>query len=179
MADPTGGETVRAVLLTRTTGFAMTAPGLCLREPLLGSLTVADSMQRGIVTLSPSASLRDVASTMAEHGTHAVLIAEDAPADAEDDGLWGVVSDVDLMRGIGSTVSLDAGKLAALAALDVFDIGAEEPLAEAARLMAEHEVSYIVVVEDGRPAGVLSTHDIARVAAGEEAREPVTAGTVS
>jgi CBS domain-containing protein len=150
-----------------------------MREPLLGSLTVADSMRRGIVTLSPSASLRDVASTMAEQRIHAVLIVDDGPSDAHEDPLWGVVSDVDLMRGISSTASLDAGKLAALAALDVLDIGSEEPLAEAARLMAEHEVSYVVVVEDGRPAGVLSTHDIASVAAGGEADGRLTASTVS
>jgi CBS domain-containing protein len=157
----------------------MAPSGLRMREPLLGSITVADSMRRGIATLSPRASLRDVASTMAEQRIHAVLIVDDEPSAVDDDPVWGVVSDVDLMRGISSSASLDAGKLAALAALDVLDIGSEEPLAEAARLMAEHEVSYVVVVEDGRPAGVVSTHDIARVAAEETADDRVTAGTVS
>lgn len=47
--------------------------------------------------------------------------------------------------------------------------GRESP-AEAARLMTEHGMSDIVVVEHGRPAGMLSTHDIARVAA---AKAPV------
>ena len=135
-------------------------------EPLLGSLIVADAMHRGVVTLSPSASLRDVAATMAEHRIHAIVIIDEGPPGADDDRLWGVVSDIDLMRGISSTVSLDAGNLAAL---DGFDIGPDEPLAAAARLMAEHEVSHLVVVQDGRPAGVLSTHDIARVAAGGNA----------
>jgi CBS domain-containing protein len=72
------------------------------------------------------------------------------------------------MRGLGSTVPLDAGNLAAL---DVFDIGSAEPLAEAARIMAEHEVSHLVVNEDDRPVGVVSTLDIARVAAGGGSHE--------
>jgi CBS domain-containing protein len=144
----------------------MTSSSLRRPEPLLGSLTVADAMHRGIVTLSPSAGIRDVASAMAECRIHAVVIIDEGPPGADDDRLWGVVSDIDLMRGIAATVTLDAGNLAAL---DVLEIGPEAPLAEAARIMAEHEVSHLVVVVAGRPTGVLSTLDIARAAAGGDA----------
>lgn len=145
----------------------MTAFGLHRPEPLIGRLTVADAMHRGIVALSPSASIRDVAAAMAEHRIHAVVIIDEGPPGAGDDRLWGVVSDVDLMRGLGSDLPLDAGNLAAL---DVFDIGSGEPLAEAARLMAEHGVSHLVVNEDDGPAGVVSTLDVARAAAGSAGR---------
>jgi signal-transduction protein with cAMP-binding, CBS, and nucleotidyltransferase domain len=50
-------------------------------------------------------------------------------------------------------------------------IGSTEPLAEAARLMADREVSHLVVNEDDRPVGVVSTLDIARAAAGGGSHE--------
>ena len=140
----------------------MTPSSLRGPEPLTGSLTVADAMHRGIVTLSPSASLPDLASAMAAHRIHAVVIIDEGPPGADDDRLWGVVSDLDLMRGLGSTVTLDAGNLAAL---DVMSVEPAETLEQAARVMAEHGVSHLVVFEQGRPTGVVSTLDVARAVA--------------
>ena len=136
------------------------------RESLLGSRTVADAMHRGVVTCSPSASLREVASAMADHRIHCVVAIDAGPPGADDDRLWGVVSDIDLMRGIGSSVKLDAGNLAAL---EVVMVGPDETLERAAQLMAVHETAHLVVVEDNHPVGVLSTLDIARAAAGTSA----------
>jgi len=52
------------------------------------------------------------------------------------------------------------------AAPDPLTVGAEEPLARAARLMAEHRASHVLVLAtgSGRPAGVLSTLDVAALA---------------
>ena len=144
----------------------MNPPGLQPVEPLLGSLTVADAMHRGIVECSPLADLRDVASAMAEHTIHSVVVIDEGPPGADDDRLWGIVSDLDLMRGLGSAVRLDAGNLAVL---DVMTIAPDEPLARAAQVMSEHEITHLVVVADDRPVGVISTLDIARAAAAPSA----------
>ena len=127
------------------------------QESLLGSLTVADAMHHGIATCPPSAGLRTVAELLSEHGVHCAVVAE-APGD-EAPTLWGIVSDVDLMRGLGSTVPLTAGNLAAL---DVVTVTPEDDLRHAVRLMDEHDVAHLIVMADGRPAGVLSTLDVAR-----------------
>jgi CBS domain-containing protein len=131
-------------------------------DRLLDSLTVADAMHRGIVTCSPSADLREVATAMAENEIHCVVAVDAGPPGADDDRLWGIVSDIDLMRGIGSTVRLDAGNLAAL---EVVLVSPEDSLERAAQLMAEHEVAHLVVVAGDRPIGVISTLDVARAAA--------------
>ena len=106
-------------------------------EPLLGAQTVADAMRHGIVTCPPSAGLREVAELLAENGVHCAIVAE--PVDADEAGtLWGIVSDVDLMRGLGSPVPLTAGNLAAL---DLVTVTPQDDLQEAAKLMGEHDVS--------------------------------------
>jgi CBS domain-containing protein len=127
------------------------------QDSLLGSLTVADAMHHGIVTCPPSAALREVAEQLSEHGVHCAVVAE-APED-EAPTLWGIVSDVDLMRGLCSPIPLTAGNLAAL---DLVTVTPQDDLQEAARLMGEHDVAHLIVMADGRPAGVLSTLDVAR-----------------
>jgi len=125
----------------------------------LGALTVADAMHEGVITCLPSAELLEVAAAMVEHNIHCLVAIDAGPPGADDDRLWGIVSDIDLMRGLGSRVRLDAGNLATL---DVIMVEPEEPLDRVAELMSEHDVSHLVVAKDGRPIGVLSTLDIAR-----------------
>jgi CBS domain-containing protein len=127
-------------------------------EPLLGAQSVADAMHYGIVTCPPSAGLREVAELLSENGVHCAVVADSAP----DGPVWGIVSDLDLMRGLGSPVLLTAGNLAAL---DIVTVTPGDDLAEAAQLMGEHDVAHLIVIADGRPAGVLSTLDVARAVA--------------
>jgi CBS domain-containing protein len=126
-------------------------------EPLLGTQTVADAMHHGLVTCPPSAGLREVAELLSENRVHCAVVAE--PPDDQAGTIWGIVSDVDLMRGLGSPLPLTAGNLAAL---DIVTVTPQDDLQAAARLMGEHDVAHLIVMVDGRPAGVLSTLDIAR-----------------
>ena len=130
------------------------------QESLLGSLTVADAMHHGIATCPPSAGLREVAGLLSEHGIHCAIVAE--PPHDEWRTLWGIVSDIDLMRGLGSPVPLTAGNLAAM---DLVTVTPEDELQHAARLMGEHDIAHLIVMADGRPVGVLSTLDVARAVA--------------
>jgi len=133
---------------------------LPIQEPLLDSLTVADAMHRGIASCPPSASLREVAKLLSEHAIHCAVVAE--PPQGEWRTLWGIVSDVDLMRGLCSPVPLTAGNLAAM---DLVTVTPEDDLQQAARLMGEHDIAHLIVMADGRPAGVLSTLDVAQAVA--------------
>jgi CBS domain-containing protein len=133
---------------------------LPVQESLLDSLTVADAMHHGIATCAPSAALHEVAELLSECGVHCAVVAE--PPEAGTRTLWGIVSDVDLMRGLGSPVPLTAGNLAALEPVTVTP---QDDLQQAARLMGEHDVAHLIVMVDGRPAGMLSTLDVARAVA--------------
>ena len=135
----------------------MNAPKLPVAEPLIAGLSVADAMHRGVVTCPPTASMREVAELLWEHRVHCAVVAGSSEGD-----LWGIVSDLDLMRGLGSPVPLTAGNLAALEAIAVEP---DEQLHRAAQLMAEHDAAHLIVVADGAPVGILSTLDVARAVA--------------
>jgi CBS domain-containing protein len=138
-------------------------------------LTVADAMHWGLIHCTPEATLREVATLMAEAVVHCVVVLE-LPSDGA--ALWGVVSDLDLIA--AATVrSLDdqrAGGTAMTPAITAFP---SESLESAAVRMTAYDVSHLVVVDDvrHRPVGVVSTLDLVRTlaAATHEWRSHVSA----
>jgi CBS domain-containing protein len=126
-------------------------------------LTVADAMHRGIVTCDVATPLSKVAQMMVGHRIHCVVVKSKAEQDVAP---WGVVSDLDLAAAVAhaKTEGTAAGEIAATPAVSV---GMREPLPRAARLMTEHGVTHLVVIDSASkgPVGVLSTLDVARVLA--------------
>jgi crotonyl-CoA carboxylase/reductase len=129
-------------------------------RPRLAHIRAADAMHRGVLTCAPDVPLSEVARIMAEHRVHCVVVEEPGPeADS-----WTVVSDIDLV-GAAAADRLDEPVAGRVAATWVPQIGGEESLMRAAQLMAERDVSHLVVVgaATGRPEGILSTLDLAAV----------------
>jgi CBS domain-containing protein len=126
-------------------------------------MTVADAMHRGVVTCAVDTALSKVAQMMVGHRIHCVVVNSAAEQGAAP---WGVVSDLDLAAAVarGEAEGSAAGEIAATPAVIV---GMREPLSRAAQLMIENGVTHLVVVNpaSGRPMGVLSTLDVARVLA--------------
>jgi CBS domain-containing protein len=133
--------------------------------PSLDKATVGDVMRPGVMSCPPEFPAAVVARTMATHHIHAVVVdgLRRDPTHGEE-LVWGVVSDMDLVRAARSAdiEDLTAGELAVTEPVVV------EPrlsLAEATRLMDEHDTAHLVVVDDGRPVGMVSSLDVAGVLA--------------
>ena len=130
--------------------------------------TVGDVMHPGIVACDVHAPLSAVARMMAAHRIHCVVVRNGAAGWGDPGaGLWGVVSDLDLVRLVAadSVAGRTAGQSAATPALLVRD---RDSLREGARVMADHDVTHLVVVNHAaRPVGVLSTLDVAKAVSEE------------
>jgi CBS domain-containing protein len=124
-------------------------------------------MHPGVVFCIPQAPVRTVAQIMAQRRIHAVVVSDlDMPVWKH---RWGVISDLDLVEAFGSDVHRVTA--AEIASEEPVTVAVEEPLAVAARVMAEHRVMHLIVVEGdpARAVGVISTLDLAGVMA--ESRE--------
>jgi CBS domain-containing protein len=123
---------------------------------------VFDAMRHGVLTCQGETSLRTIARMMAEHRVHAIVVTDlDGVAELP----WGIVSESDLLQAAGRDP--DAETAGGLARTELLTVTAGETIQRAAQLMAEHEVTHVVVVGDGgRPLGVLSSLDVAGVMAG-------------
>lgn len=100
---------------------------------------------------------------MAQRRIHAVVVSDlDMPVWKHK---WGVISDLDLVRAFESDVH--RVNAAEIASEEPVTIDVEEPLAVAARVMAEHRVMHLIAVEGdpARAVGVVSTLDLAGVMA--------------
>jgi CBS domain-containing protein len=134
---------------------------------LLARTPVRSAMQLGLFECEPDADLRALARRMAERKIHAVVVPGVAwPGGPVGRRAWRIVSDVELMRGLRPR--LEQTTAGALATTEVVSVLPSETLDHADQLMADHDTAHLVVVspETGRPVGMVSTLDIARVAAG-------------
>jgi CBS domain-containing protein len=138
---------------------------------------VGDAMSRGVISCPPETPLRVVARMMATFGVHAIFVFGLQDGDGDAPSLWAVVSDLDLVA--ATELDLDTLTAGAHAVTPFVTVAADEPLGEAAGLMAQHGIAHLAVTDpdSGRPIGVVSTLDIARaVATAHGARETFPSG---
>ena len=127
----------------------------------LGERTVGEVMRLGVVTCAPDTALSEVAHLMSTHRIHCVVVGglgEDIHGTRL---VWGVVSDLDLARAIAAGQEATAGQVAATEPVTASPF---DTLADVARVMSDHEVAHLVVVngENAEPMGMISTLDLAR-----------------
>ena len=124
-------------------------------------VTAGEVMHAGLIAAAPQTPVLEVAETMARNKVHCVVVEGLARDAARQERLvWGILSDLDLMKALaGGRTDATAGELAAT---EIVTVSPSERIDEVARLMAEHESSHLVVAQDGRPVGVISTLDVAQ-----------------
>jgi CBS domain-containing protein len=137
--------------------------------PSLEQATVADAMHPAILSCQADASLMAVARIMATHHVHCVAVLGLSPRQPGETPVWGIISDLDLLRaGIRTNPDESAG---AMALQPVISVEPSTSLREAGELMLAHGASHVVVIDPnaGQPMGILSTLDFAGILAWGEA----------
>jgi len=121
----------------------------------MGHHNVQEAMTSNPTTVTPDTSAREAAGIMKSEDTGIVPI-------ADGDRLVAVITDRDLaLRVVAEGQSPDT-PVSELASKDLVTVDPQQSLEEAARLMAEHQVRRLPVVEeDGRLVGILSQKDLA------------------
>ncbi len=141
---------------------------------------VRDLMHRGLITCRQDATLGHVAVLLAQHHVHALIVVD------RDNRPVGIMSDTDLMA--GEWLSADSESLAAMRKLRANDlmsypiitVDASASLNEAARLMIEHDISRLIVTENGKEVGVISGSDfVASIARAEKLQRDTVADVMS
>ncbi len=121
----------------------------------MGHHTVQEAMTSNPLAITPETTLQEAAQLMKSEDVGALPIVEEGR-------LTCVITDRDLAtRGIAEGLGAET-PVQKLASKDVVTIDAQQSLEEAARLMAEHQIRRLPVVEeDGRLVGMLAQADVA------------------
>lgn len=139
---------------------------------------VRDLMHPGVLTCQPSATLGQVAILLTQNQVHALIV-----SDRESRPI-GIISDYDLLA--GEWLSVDDESLSTMRQLTAHDlmsypvdmIEANIPIKEAAHALIEKDVNRLLVTENGRPVGVISTTDLVASIADQEKPKRETVGDV-
>jgi len=120
--------------------------------------SVKDAMTADVKTAAPSQSLTDVARLMKQEDVGSVPV-------VDGERLIGVVTDRDIVvRGIADGSDPHAIKAGDIASRDVVTVRPDDDLDAALRLMAQHQVRRLPVVDDGQLVGVVAQADVAHEA---------------
>jgi CBS domain-containing protein len=120
--------------------------------------SVKDAMTPDVKTAPPSLSLTDAAKLMKQEDVGSVPV-------VDGERLIGMLTDRDIVvRGIADGSDPHAVTAADIASRDVVTVRPEDDLDEALRLMAQHQVRRLAVVDDGRLVGVVAQADVAHEA---------------
>jgi CBS domain-containing protein len=143
----------------------------------VSTITVADVMSPSVINTPPQTPVVEVASLMARSQVHCVVVEGLArDRDRQEHLVWGIVSDLDLMKALAAgRTDASAGELAAT---EIITVEPSESIEQVAQLMAEHECTHLVVTaaNSGQPIGVISSLDVAQGSALTGPLEVPTAG---
>jgi CBS domain-containing protein len=120
--------------------------------------SVKDAMTSDVKTATPSLSLTDAAKLMKQEDVGSVPV-------VDGERLIGMLTDRDIVvRGIADGSDPHAVKAGDIASRDVVTVRPDDDLDDALRLMAQHQVRRLPVVEDGHLVGVVAQADVAHEA---------------
>jgi CBS domain-containing protein len=121
----------------------------------MGHRIVQEAMTSNPTAITPDTTVQEAARLMKTEDVGALPIVEDGR-------LTGVITDRDLaIRGVAEGRGAET-TVRDLASKDIVTIDPQQSLEEAARVMAEHQVRRLPVVEeDGRLVGMLAQADVA------------------
>jgi CBS domain-containing protein len=125
--------------------------------PPLRSVLAVDAMRTPVVAVDPGATLREIATLMSARRVHCVVIDGVVSSGGNERPVWAIVSDLDLVRALRDAPDATAGQIAGTEAVTA---GAGDDLDHVAGLFCDHECSHVVVIEEDRPVGVISTLDL-------------------
>jgi CBS domain-containing protein len=130
-------------------------------QPTFAGARVEDVMRRGIISCGPETDLATVARAMADNRVHAIVVSGlEHDAHGGERLTWGLITALDLVA--AALPDLQAADAGALASTEVVTVEEAEPLERAAQLMAEHQLSHLLVVSGrAQPIGIVSTLDVA------------------
>jgi CBS domain-containing protein len=129
--------------------------------------TIQDAMTSNPTTIEPTTTAREAARLMKSEDVGSLPI-------AEGDRLVGVITDRDLTTRVLAEGKDPETPVDQIASKDLVTVDPQQSLDEAARLMAQHQVRRIPVVEeDGKLVGILAQADVA-----EAGHDKLTGDTV-
>lgn len=128
-------------------------------------MEVREAMNKGIISIGPDTMPIEAFEKMYKEGVRRLFVMD------ESENPVGVISYLDLVGMLGTikprTNISDNLKIENIMSKDIITISAEDKIEDAANLMLRADISGLLVLENGKPVGVITKTDICRLVAAE------------
>ena len=126
---------------------------------------IQDVMTKTVESVTPKATLREIARSMKQHEIGDVLVLD------EQGKLYGIVTDRDVVvRGLAEGGDADQMTAAEVCTRDaLISLEPDATVDDAVQLMADHAVRRLPVVLDGKVVGIVSIGDLAQLGESRQA----------
>ena len=118
--------------------------------------TVADAMNKDVLTVEPSDTIGEAAEKMIGAGSGAVVVVEASVR------IIGICTERDIMRAVANRARAAEARVRQWMTESVVTIEPEVTVEEAAKIMFENKFRHLPVVKDGRPLGIVSLRELSR-----------------
>jgi CBS domain-containing protein len=118
--------------------------------------TVADVMNKDVLTVQPSDTIGEAADKMIDAGVGAIVVMEDGVR------IIGIVTERDLMRAVSGRARAAEARVRQWMTENVVTIEPETTVEAAAKIMFENHFRHLPVVREGRPLGIVSLRRLSR-----------------
>lgn len=127
--------------------------------PRVKEITVGDIMTKKLVTASPSTKTNEIAVLMREHDIGSVIIVD------KKNNPIGIVTERDLVTQVlANNLHPSEVEVKDIMSSPVISVDVKTPLINAVRLMAKRNIRRLIVLNEGRLAGIITSRDILSVA---------------
>ena len=117
---------------------------------------VAAKSEQKVITVSPSATVRDLLGLLAEHNVGALVVSGDGAA------VDGIVSERDVVRRLHGNTDLLGATVDSIMTTDVHTCTPEDQLDDLMSLMTQRRIRHVPVCEQDRLVGIVSIGDVVK-----------------
>lgn len=110
----------------------------------------------GVLTIAPTAGVRDLLAALAEHNVGALIVSADGTS------LAGIVSERDIVRYLHSDGTVINNTVAAIMTAVVETCSSDTQLDELMAVMTSRRIRHVPVVDDGALTGMISIGDVVK-----------------
>jgi CBS domain-containing protein len=119
-------------------------------------MIASDIMTRRVYTITPQASVQEVAQLLNQERISGVPVIDDTGGQ-----LIGIVTEADIIKNIGS----DDLRVGDIMSRQLTTVNEDTPVSEIATLLSERQIKRVPVVQNGRVIGIVSRADIVQAVA--------------
>ncbi|MBM3569749.1 MAG: CBS domain-containing protein [Alphaproteobacteria bacterium] len=129
--------------------------------------TILDQKGRDVITVTPSASIREAVKLLAARRIGAVLVREDGAANAA-----GILSERDIVRGLAEKgPALLERPVSEMMTRDLFTCAPADSIDQVMDVMTKRRIRHLPVTDRGRLIGMISIGDVVKFRMAEIERE--------